>query len=209
MNSNINLLDIYNNQKDFFQQILNNRILNPNLLLQKYDKNKSILHILLKKRDFINLNKILSLLHLIDDELRHDILNIQDNKGNTIMHICVKNGLFDIATELDKLGVQKNISNKYNEIIETTETTENSKSRSISKEKLDNIINNIMNPGIQVSESESSSASSFTLETTSEIIITSNNNMASSNIQDKGKGKEDKNFFSNMLNEIFIDKNLK
>jgi len=99
-----------------------NKIFNilPNLDFIDKDGN-TLLHIAVNENNIEMVIKILEKIQNSDT----DILNKQNNEGNTPFHLSIKNGNNDIAVLLDQMGADKTIRNNDGEFIDDATENEN------------------------------------------------------------------------------------
>ena len=133
---------LYDKDKNNFNEMINNELINPKILIKQNESGQTILHYLVNKNDN---NTIINILKFIKSSIsetdNNNFINFQDNNGDTALHIAIKNKNYDIAKILDKYGANKNIPNNNNEIIETSEEIELG-----DKNKLKELINKIIKP---------------------------------------------------------------
>jgi hypothetical protein len=118
-NVNNNVVDLYkNNNHDMVNFLFKNNLVAQ--LSQVDQEGNSIFHHVVKNNNVDLLNTALSWVK--DDTSRVRFLNMQNNQGNTVLHLAVQGGDHQLATLLENYGARRNIANNDNFEIDVTES---------------------------------------------------------------------------------------
>lgn len=140
-----NLLNIYNKNSDAITIVFQYGLLN-NVNISVTDQNgNNLLHLLVKNNDNKTLSLVLNYINIINPAMK-SMLNIQNNSGDTPMHIAARNGNEFAASILHRAGSLLNIRNKNGESIENSEERENN------NDSMDALHYNEFGPTIQVTK---------------------------------------------------------
>lgn len=114
--NNMSLFKLHENNPDIIKFLLQNKLLN-NYKITVDANNNTLLHIIVSKGDYDSLILFHQLLE--QEKLLKDIINLQNNDGDTAMHLAIKNGNDKIAHYIAiNMKADLSIKNKNNEYIE-------------------------------------------------------------------------------------------
>ena len=144
-----NIILLYNKNKNNFEDMLKNNLVNPKILMEQNNLGETVLHHLIKSND----NKCVeNVLNFVKNNLsrteKQKFIDTQDENGNTAFHLATQKRAFDIATLLDIYGANKKIPNNNNEIIDVdTEFTDSSDQINCGdRQKINKLVHNIIKP---------------------------------------------------------------
>lgn len=144
-----NIILLYNKNKNNFEDMLKNNLVNPKILMEQNNLGETVLHHLIKSND----NKCVeNVLNFVKDNLsrteKQKFIDTQDENGNTAFHLATQKRAFEIATLLDIYGANKKIPNNNNEIIDVdTDFTDSSDQINCGdKQKINKLVHNIIKP---------------------------------------------------------------
>ena len=183
-----NIVILYKKNKDIFDEILKTNLVNPKKIMSQNDKGQTVLHHLILSQDNKCVENVLNFIsNNASTTEKQKFIDAQDKDGNTAFHIATQKKNFEIASLLDIYGANKKIPNNNNEIIFSSESSDFTDSSSEikydNKQKIDDLIKNIIKPTKNYNMSETQ-----TPETLDDIIL-----------PEEKKG----NFLSNFLDNIF------
>jgi hypothetical protein len=144
-----NIILLYKKDKNNFEEMLKNNLVNPKVLMEQNNNGETVLHHLIKSNDNKCVENVLNFVKSnFSRSDKQKFIDTQDENGNTALHLATQNRLFDLATLLDIYGANKKIPNNNNEIIDIdTEFTDSSEQINCGdKQKINKLINNIIKP---------------------------------------------------------------
>ena len=144
-----NIILLYNKNKNNFEDMLKNNLVNPKILMEQNNLGETVLHHLIKSNDNKCVENVLNFVkNNFSRSEKQKFIDTQDENGNTAFHLATQNKAFDLATLLDIYGADKKIPNNNNEIIDVdTEFTDSSEQINCGdKQKINKLINNIIKP---------------------------------------------------------------
>jgi hypothetical protein len=113
------IFEIYNVSPYTLQTVFKYNLLKNIPITVDYNNN-TILHYIVKKNDE---KTLIELLNYIQINGNKDILNVQNNNGDTALHIAVRNNNEKFAKLLDVAGINKILKNKDGEYVSAENTT--------------------------------------------------------------------------------------
>ena len=144
-----NIILLYKKDKNNFEEMLKNNLVNPKVLMEQNNNGETVLHHLIKSND----NKCVeNVLNFVKNNLsrteKQKFIDTQDENGNTAFHLATQKRAFEIATLLDIYGANKKIPNNNNEIIDVdTEFTDSSDQINCGdRQKINKLVHNIIKP---------------------------------------------------------------
>lgn len=146
-----NIILFYKKNRDVFDQMLSENLVNPKSLLQQNDQGETVLHHLINSHDNKCAQNVLNFVKKnFSATERQRFIDAQNKDGDTAIHLAIKNNDFETATLLDIFGANKRIPNARNEIIENTDSSEFVDSEQEIKcgetKKMDALISGIIKP---------------------------------------------------------------
>jgi hypothetical protein len=205
-----NIVILYKNNKNIFDQILNNNLINPKAIMEQNEKGQTVLHHLILSKDNKCAENVLNFIkNNLSNSERQKFIDTQDEDGNTAFHLATKGENFEIATLLDIYGANKKIPNNNNEVIETTDSEKfvdsSDEINCNNKNKINNLIKNIIKPtkNYNLTDTQSTDTESNIPESLDDIILTEVSNKP--NVLKKSNKSESSNgnFISNFFKNIF------
>jgi hypothetical protein len=201
-----NVVILYKNNKNIFDQILNSNLVNPKALVEQNEKGQTVLHHLILNKDNKCAENVLNFVkNNLSNSEKQKFIDTQDENGNTAFHLATQGKNFEIATLLDIYGANKKIPNNNNEVIETTDSERfvdsSDEINCNNKNKINNLIKNIIKPtkNYNLTDTESN-----TLDSLDEIILTE---VPHSTLLEKKSNKSESpkngNFINNFFKNIF------
>jgi len=116
------LHDLYLSDKEFIHKILDNELVVP---LKSTDSNgNTILHKMILNNDYKGIDLLLNNIkrHIYSKDTINVLLNGQNNKRNTPIHIAILNGQQNVAKQLHNSGADISLANEDDLVIKMTET---------------------------------------------------------------------------------------
>ena len=97
-----NIIFFYKKNKDVFDQMLMNNLVNSKLLLEQNDKGETVLHHLINSHDNKCVQNVLNFAKQnFSTTEKQRFIDTQDKSGDTAFHLAIRNGDFETATLLD------------------------------------------------------------------------------------------------------------
>ena len=130
------LHDLYDSDPKFITKLLEYQIIVPLTSKDKYGN--TILHKMIEKKDFKNIDLLLQNLNLniYDNNTKLFLLNSKNDSGNTPVHIAVMKDLQIVAKQLDKAGADLSIPNSNDLVISMSDSETETNINIDSKNKL-------------------------------------------------------------------------
>lgn len=207
-----NIILFYKKNRDMFDQMLINNLVNPKVLLDQNDDGETVLHHLINSHD----NKcVQNVLNFVNNNFsvteKQKFIDTQDKSGDTAFHLAIRNKDFETATLLDIFGANKKIPNNQNEIIADTDSSEFIDSEQEIKcgnsKKMDKLIGNIIKPTKTYdSDINLESDSNSDPESLDDIVLTDYKSSKSTKLTKSPKSPKSPksgNFISNFLSNVF------
>jgi hypothetical protein len=141
-----NIVKIYKDNSDairiIFEYNLLNSLDNVNISTRDY-KNNNILHLIVNNNDNKTLLHVLNYINVINPNMKQ-MVNQQNNDGDTPLHIAARNGNEEAARALHRSDASLHIRNNNGEVIEDSETRTVSGKRCMHPFDIDNMMYNDM-----------------------------------------------------------------
>jgi len=203
-----NIVILYKNNKNIFDQILNNNLVNPKALVEQNEKGQTVLHHLVLNKDNKCAENVLNFIkNNLSNSEKQKFVDTQDENGNTAFHLATQDKNFEIATLLDIYGANKKIPNNNNEVIETTDSEQfvdsSDEINCDNKNKINNLIKNIIKPTKNYNFTDTDTESNIP-ESLDDIILTEvPNEIDLLKKSKKNNSSKNDNFISNFFKNIF------
>jgi hypothetical protein len=148
------LIKIYNKNPEAIQILFEYNLVNFPINIPDSNSN-TILHSIVAKHDHKTLIAVLNYILYVNTDYTN-LINHQNNDGDTAMHIAVRHGFMDCAKMLHKAGTNLTLINKKGESIELQDDS----TQTIIDDDDDKIVSSIIDEGIR----ENNKISVFTTE---------------------------------------------